>query len=150
MDYEINVENAGAGPIAPNTVTAINVAPSEITYVPNSATLDDGTVVPIADAITGTPSPIDETGYTYNNQLNPSNHFTIRFEATVTDIPTNGTITNLVNVIGLTSTVSSVHTFNYNPSPAVKIITTAGTTPDGDLHKITTSGNVTYIYTITN
>lgn len=150
VDYEINVENAGAGPIAPNTVTVVNTPASEITYVTGSSTLDDGTLVNVADDSVGTPSPVDEGGYTYNNQLNPSNQFTLRFEAIITDIPSNGTITNVVDVIGLTSTISALHTFNYNPSPEVDIVTTAGSTPDGDIHKITSAGNVTYTYTITN
>jgi subtilisin-like proprotein convertase family protein/uncharacterized protein (DUF2141 family) len=108
--YTITVANTSASGIASLIVT--DDVPTNATYVTNSTYLtNDGSAPPssgqIPDSGTGTPFPLDNSGYTYTN-LNSFKSFVITFDMTINTGASQdpGTVTNVAHITDGTITIN--------------------------------------------
>ena len=107
--YTITVTNLGLAILA-NILNITDALPSQVSYVANSTHLINhlGADSLIPDSGSGTPFPLDVSGYTYNQILPTGRTFTVYFDATintgVVDFPYQ-----VINVATVTDGTSSLH-----------------------------------------
>ncbi len=99
VQYSVQIDNKGLLPLG-NTVV-IDAPSTNLVYVSSSTTLN-GT--PIADSVSGTPFPLDGTGYTIPIILSRgSSMFQYQFQ-----ILSGGTVSNSVNIGGTTISANAI------------------------------------------
>jgi uncharacterized repeat protein (TIGR01451 family) len=104
IEYTIELDNKGLLPLGDTVI--VDAPPPNLAYVPNSTSIN-GNAIP--DDVSGTPFPIDGTGYTIPIILKNGTSF-IKYRSLVV---ITGTISNYVNAVGYG--VSAQHTINIAP-----------------------------------
>ncbi|MEM6963112.1 MAG: discoidin domain-containing protein [Bacteroidota bacterium] len=97
--YTIIVENNGALPLSTGSVLVKDTMPDDLTYVANTTiTRQGGVENTVVDNTSGTPFPLDETGYSYNTIIMPGDSVIITFQATINDLSASTTIRNVAYI----------------------------------------------------
>jgi uncharacterized repeat protein (TIGR01451 family) len=98
--YRIRITNTGALPVPAGSITVEDIIPQYTLYVPNSTDLD-GTPIP-DDSDPATAFPLDEGGYTINQDLPILGQFIVSFDVVINaNLPGGSTIQNNARVSGI-------------------------------------------------
>jgi uncharacterized repeat protein (TIGR01451 family) len=148
--YTIVIQNISLVPIL--DVVMSDTVPLHTKYVVNSTRFDNGTTVTLIPDNGVTPFPLDEGGVNLGT-LPAKDSFSITFQVTIDDFPPAGvdTIVNQAVIKTVDEELKPKVETVLNFEPAIELIKTAGTAPDGEVYYIQqTPSLVIYHYVITN
>lgn len=116
--YTITVRNRGAG-LPANVITVLDDLPDEVQYVPNSTWVvyhDASPSLNLPDSGSGTPYPLDDSGYLYTKALPAAASFQVYFNATIkyNHLPFAYPILNIATIHDNVGT-------EYNPEASIAV-----------------------------